>query len=109
MIDNYLDKIYEAEYNKNPSYKKETKQDRYLKYGIVTFFGGWPGVGAYYLWRRRIEVKKDFANTTSKEKREKLKILFRELTRKIANERKKYHKKIKEKLKKSKKKQNENI
>jgi hypothetical protein len=100
MIDNYLNKIYMVEeYKKNPSYKKETKQDKYLKYGVVTFFGGWPGVAAYYLWRRRIEVKKDFANTTSKEKREKLKILFKELTEKIMKEKRKFQQKLKKKKK----------
>jgi len=109
MIDKYLNKINEADsFNKDPIYKKEDKHDRYLKYGVVAFFGGWPGVGAYYLWRRRIEVKKEFANATTREKREKLKILFKELTQKIMKEKIKFQKKLKTKIKKMKKKHNEN-
>ena len=95
MIDDYLQTINEKDsFGKDPIYKKEEQGDRYLKYGAVAFFGGWPGVGAYYLWRRRIEVKKEFSKATTKEKREKLKILFNELTRKISDERKKFQQKL---------------
>jgi hypothetical protein len=99
---NHAKIIKEDKFNKNPVYKNEDKNDRYLKYGIVAFFGGWPGVGAYYLWRRRLEVRKEFSNTTSKEKREKLKALFKELTDKIMVEKRKFQQKIK------KRKRNEN-
>lgn len=100
MIDDYLNKICEADsFNKNSGYNSEEKNERYLKYGVVAFFGGWPGVGAYYLWRRRIEVKKEFSNATTKEKREKMKVLFKELTQKIMDEKRKFQRKLKKKKK----------
>ena len=100
MINNYIQILYEDDtFHKNPSYGKESQKDRYLKYGIIAFFGGWPGVGAYYLWRRRLEVKKKFYNTTSREKQEKLRELFRELSEELKKEKQKFKQKLRKRYK----------
>ena len=103
IIESYLFFLYEFE--KNKSYKGEEDIDKYLKYGVFAFFGGWPGISAYYLWRRRDEVKKELNKPENKGKIKKLKILYKELTNKLKIEKVKFKNKLK---KRKKRKKNEN-
>lgn len=86
------------ELSKNSEYNKEISKDRYTKYGLVAFFGGWPGVTAYYLWRRREQLRRDLQNTSNKEKITKIKGYLKEINKKLMNEKIKFQRKLSKKV-----------
>ncbi len=98
LIESYLNLIFEVDaFKKNSVYKKEDIRDKYLKYTISAFFGGWPGVSAYYLWRRRDDIKKELKGAKTKEKVIRLKQELKIVIQKLKVEKRKFVKKIRKK------------